>query len=335
MKKFLLKSGVLVFIILMLHFLLAQLADGSTDPYFEKLSSNRQESLILGGSRASEGLIPSVMDSVFTANGSTTKLFNFAFTNSDSPYGAVYLNAIKNKIKSRSGNGIFILSVHPWNISSLAKDSSELDSFDPNDESKFRENKLALGKMHFFNGSPNYDYLLSSYDYGWGNILLKKLENGMFEYLAKSSKLKGGAWAYVHEDGWLEVKSMLSDSTEIAESMMKKIEAYKKREINHCYKYSSLRYDYLKKTIRKLKEHGKVYLVRFPVHEEIISFEKEMMPEFDQLMEELSVEFDVDYFNFVSDSKKYNYSDGNHFIKSSAVKFSIEVANRIIDNNER
>ena len=166
MKYFLIKSGILTLAILLIHFLLSYQADGNTDPYYIKLSSPKQTALILGASRANEGIIPSVIDSVLKIKNQQKGFFNFAFTDSDSPYGPVYLNAIINKIKHQTSNSVFILSVHPFSISSR--------NDDPNNQLKFRENNLALGSIKTFNNHPNYDYLINAYEYGWGNLILKK-----------------------------------------------------------------------------------------------------------------------------------------------------------------
>lgn len=320
MKKFLFKSGLLSFIILLIHFVLAQFADGYSDPYYLKLSSQKQTALILGASRANEGIIPSVIDSVLKTKNQQKGFFNFAFTDSDSPYGSVYLNAIKNKIKENTINSAFILSVHPYSISTRNNET--------NDELQFRENNLALGSIQQFNGHPNYDYLLNAYDYGWGNLLLKKIENKTFDWLGQKKILNKGTWAYVHEDGWLEVKFLSKDSLFFYNKAEQKLKQVKKSKTY----FSSLRYSYLRKIINELLKHGKVYLVRMPVDKKNVEFETKLMPNFDELMNDLAKQNNVEYYSFFNQKNDYKFSDGSHFTKSSAIKFSEKLGEIILKN---
>ena len=102
-------------IIILLHLGLALLADGTTDDYYLKFSSPKQSSLILGTSRAKQGIIPSVLSS--SIENVDYQMFNFSFTLKSSPFGLVYYNAIKQKIDLESKDGCFIVTVDPWSIS--------------------------------------------------------------------------------------------------------------------------------------------------------------------------------------------------------------------------
>jgi hypothetical protein len=62
----------------LLHLGLALLADGTSDDYYLKFSTPKQGSMILGTSRAKQGLIPSVLSEAI--EGGDVKLFNFSFT---------------------------------------------------------------------------------------------------------------------------------------------------------------------------------------------------------------------------------------------------------------
>ncbi len=326
MKSFLIKSSILSIVILTLHFGLAQLADGYSDPYYIKVASPKQTSLIVGASRANVGIMPSILDSVFNAHHLKTNFFNYAFANTVSPYGNAYYKAIVEKIDKKNKTGMFILSVLPMTISSLPNN--------PNDVENFRENKLALANISHFNGRPNYDYLLNGYEYGWGNIILKKIENNMFNYLQKNKKIKKGVWTYVHKDGWFEMKYFFSDSAFFKKRTEQEIEKLINSKTNK-YKFSEVRYNYLAKTINYLKNYGNVYIVRMPVHQKIIEYENKQMPNFDSLMHQLAKENNVSYLNFTTLPQKYLYRDGNHFRKVSAIKFSINLANKILNHLKR
>ena len=53
------------------------------------------------------------------------------------------------------------------------------------------------------------------------------------------------------------------------------------------------------------------------------------MPDFDQKMDSLSNEYKTPYFNFILDSEKYRYTDGNHIYKQSGKVLSEEIALKI------
>ena len=117
-------------LILVYAFLVFTINGYTDDVNYFKFSSPKSSSMILGTSRALQGLVPQAIDSVTGRN----DLLNFAFTLGNSPYGKVYLDAIKKKIDRSKKNGIFILAVDPWAISSL--------SVQPNNEIIFIEKYL-------------------------------------------------------------------------------------------------------------------------------------------------------------------------------------------------
>jgi hypothetical protein len=295
-------------------------ADGVTDPYYAKLSSSRQTSLILGASRASEGIIPSIMDSVFNSIEGKLNSYNYAFSNSDSPYGPVYLKAIKEKLKlNNEGNGVFILSVHPWSISIY----NGLES-----ENKFLEERLTLGKVSSYNGSPNFSYFYKAYEYGTGNILLRNFEHKLSSYLFEKGLINSGGTIEVKEDGWLENCYFNMDSTEINKRMLIKNKSnYAKDEKDkYVYTYSNLRKEYLEKTIQFLKKHGTVFLVRIPVDKRVLKMEQDYMRNFDALITEISKKNEVEY---ISSNDLYSYKDGHHLDYKSAIEYSSQLANLI------
>ena len=101
-------------------------------PFYVRFTSPTQHNLIIGTSRAAQGIQPTVLNEIIP----NKSFFNYAFTAAQSPFGPVYLKSIQKKIDTTTKNGIFIVTVDPWSISSKSKD--------PNDSSKFRENNLAL-----------------------------------------------------------------------------------------------------------------------------------------------------------------------------------------------
>jgi hypothetical protein len=312
MKKFLLKFSFLVLCVFLFLYYLATQADGYTDSYYVKFTAPRQQALILGNSKALHGMIPQVFDSVLKTAYPNQGLFNYAFSMGHSPYGPVYFKAIKEKLDANSKNGLFILTVDPWSVSA--------PKGAPNDSANYIENGLFLGKTRMFNASPNFDYLLRSYEGPWGNIIFNKFK-----------KQKGPG--FVHHNGWLEV-DIAWDSTTAEENMAIKEDIYRNDYLPST-EPSALRLAYLEKTIRLLKTHGDVYLLRLPVHEKIKVIDNNLMPDFDMVMEQLSQKNNIRYINLIDSNKNYLFNDGVHLYKSSGKQFSYRIASLILEDKQQ
>lgn len=292
MFLFLKKTLLFVVIAITIFLAILSLADGYTDPFYVRFTTPKQKNLILGTSKAAQGLIPSIFDSV-----NKVKIYNYAFTLAHSPYGSIYLNSIKKKLDSRTKNGIFILTVDPWSV------SSKLEN--PNDSASFREIDMVLDNTRYVDLNPNYFYLLS---------------NLKGEYY---SALKMTGSSFLHQDGWLEI-SIDMDSKSHEQRIAKKMKEYREKNLNK-FKFSSLRFRYLKKTINFLSKHGEVYLVRLPVHPQMIKMENELMPEFDNKIATVTP-LTQGYLNLTNNNEEFIYTDGVHLYKESARLVSKQVA---------
>ncbi|GEO08354.1 hypothetical protein [Segetibacter aerophilus] len=285
------------------------LADGTTDPFYLRFATPKQANLILGTSRAAQGLQPTVIDSALHQNGFSTSLFNYAFTLAHSPFGPVYFEAIKRKLDESTKDGIYIIAVDPWSISSKTKD--------PNDSAAFEENKLCLATTKKINSTyPNVDYLIHSYAKPLFSIYIDQVKN----VLREPSTL-------LHKDGWLEVKVDM-DSASAKARLQTRINEY---QLNFApyYHFSSLRFSYLEKTIDLLSQHGTVYLVRLPIHESLRNMDDHLVPGFDVLISDLAKRKKAAYINYIEDSDKYAYSDGNHLYQSSGRQVSMKLGEDI------
>ncbi|WP_418637693.1 hypothetical protein [Winogradskyella sp.] len=297
MKKFTVKITVTLVFILTIYGILGFLADGYTDPFYLRFTSTKQQSLILGTSRAAQGIRPQIVDSVLERKVGKS-IYNFSFTLLDSPYGETYYNAIQSKLDNSTKDGLFIVTVDPWSVSSRNDFSYEIES------------KKVLGKLTFFNMNPNYDYLIHAYNQSVFSILLAKFK--------KKPPL------FLHKDGWLEV-SVSMDSLDINKRVNTKISDYKTNLT--IYKISENRINWLARTIDLLNNYGNVILVRIPVGNQILAIEDQLYKPFDSLM--ISRFKNIPYLNFVNDGKKYQFVDGNHLYKKSAKHFSIALAKQI------
>lgn len=300
MKKFLLKVFLYLSIIGAFFLSMGFFADGNTDDnyrHFLKKGSN----VIFGDSRGSQAIVPSVLKQSL----GNKDFDNFSMNITETPYGEIYLKAIKRKVDENTKDGIFILTVDPWNLSvdTLAKG-----------ENIFTERGSAVDNMHCYNMSPNFEYLVKNYKQTWFYIFRDR------ERLGVRSN------TYLHEDGWMEVTVDMS-KPEVDKRIAEKIEFYKM--FSGRQKLSQERISAFKETISFLKNHGKVYIVRIPGSEDLMKIEEKYAPNFDQLMIEIGENYDVDYINFSKNYNKYIYTDGNHMYKESGKVFTKEIADSI------
>lgn len=296
MKRFILNTVIICSISFVLFFIVIYNANGYTDPYYLRFTTPKQQSLILGTSRAAQGLKPKIFKKQLGLD-----IYNYAFTVTHSPYGPVYLNSLKNKLdKNRNNNATFIITVDPWSISSITED--------PNNVNDFRENELCLGNTSIVDANPNFSYIFNNL-------------SGKYATIITNYKRK----KYLHRNGWLEV-SVRMDSASVESRIESKLKMY--REYLRMHNFSDLRYQYLHKTIDYLREFGKVYLVRLPIHQKIMNIENELMPDFNDKMLSLEV-FTDGYLDMTPLNNQFQYTDGNHLYKESSKLVSEKIASWI------
>src|SRR5689334_18034252 len=114
MSSFLRKTAMALLLVALIHLGAGFLANGTTDEYYLRFTTGKQRSMMLGGSRAAQGLHPSVFNNVDAPSLFAGPMYNFAFTMGHSPYGATYREAIARKLDPDTRNGLFILQVDPW-----------------------------------------------------------------------------------------------------------------------------------------------------------------------------------------------------------------------------
>jgi hypothetical protein len=292
MKLFLIKLFFLCSLVLAIFLLLLSNADGYTDSFYKRFTTKKQDNLILGTSRGAQGLQPIIFQEILAKN-----ILNYSFTLKQSPFGPVYLNSIKKKLNSDTKDGIFIVTVDPWSISSNTKNTNDVDNFE--------ENSLCLGNTSIVNMNPNFEYLL------------KNLSGKYYTVICPSTN------SFLHDDGWLEI-TIPMDSFSISKRLEKKINDYR---INNLpfFHFSTLRLDYLKKTIELLKLHGKVYMVRLPIHPKMFEIELKLLPEFNKIISPIA-KMTNGYLDMSNENNCFQYTDGNHLYKKSGQLVSKKIA---------
>lgn len=297
MKNFIIKTLAFSFVIVLIFFWVFSNANGYTDPFYIRFTTPKQSSLILGTSRAAQGLQPKIFETILKKN-----ISNYSFTVTHSPFGATYLNSIKKKINTNSKNGIFIITVDPWSLSSL----TEI----PDDSLSFRELKLSLANTPIVNVNPNIIYLFNNYNDKYYKLLNKK------------------SIMFLHKDGWLEVNINL-DSIDVIKNIENKEKMYRENLLPKAH-FSKTRFNYLKRTINFLKNYGEVYLVRLPIHPKIMQIENELMPNFNNVIKETLVSTNG-YLDLTNQNSDFNYTDGNHLHKTSGKVVSEIIASWIYE----
>ena len=302
MKLFVRHIILFLSIVALLHLGLAFIADVTTDDYYLKFSSPKQSSLILGTSRAKQGIIPSVLSS--SIENRNLSIFNFSFTLKSSPFGLVYYNAIKQKIDLESKDGCFIVTVDPW---SLSKKISDVN--------KTPDSLSVLFGISDFTSQPNFKYLFKQFPHGWGRILLNRIEKPILKYYSSQidSSLTG-AFSMLDNDGWLDVYTPL-DSAFVKRKEADIFESYRNKSIYQTG--SESRIEYLDTIVEFLSNHGKVYVVRLPVHKKMLSIEQQYMPDFNNKISNALLK-SKGYLDFSTLDNEYSYTDGNHLTKTSA-----------------
>ena len=302
MKRLLWQSGIFIFFSAGIFLFILSFADGYTDPYYLRFTVPKQENIIVGTSRSAQGLMPAVFSKVLNR-----KFYNFSFTMTHSPFGSVYFDFIKNSVKESVNNGIFVISVEPWSISSNGKN--------PNESQSFIENKLPLAKVKSRAVKPNFEYLLKSLSGKYYTVISNKNRK-----------------TFLHDDGWLEI-SVSMDAAPLKIRVAEKMESYRKKNLPGR-KFSTTRLEYLIKTIRYLKQHGKVYLVRMPISQEMFQLEQQFMPNFNQIIR-AAVQESNGYLDMIGENNQYQYTDGNHLWKDSGKIVSEKIARWILGKEKK
>lgn len=301
MKKFLFKISFYIIGVIAVMLFLGTYADGNTDDNYMHYTGPKPSDMILGDSRGGQAVIPYVLDEKLKG----TKFNNFALNIGDSPYGQVYLEAVKKRMNPDTKNGIFILTVDPWCLS--IDKSLEHSTEDPDQNSP-------LADMHFYDMSPNYEYLLKHYSRSWFNIYKER------EELAKSV-------TFLHKNGWMEVNvNVHPDSVRVRE--VKKIEGYTDMMKNQMI--SQYRINAFQDMIQYLKGKGTVYIIRIPAFKGMMELEDIYDPGFNKRIENIAQQNGVKFFNLSSNPQDYIYTDGNHMYKESGKIFSAQIADSII-----
>ncbi len=296
----------------------AGLRRGYVDAFYARFASPPAGSLVLGTSRAAQGIKPGVLAAQL--KGYEGPWLNYAFTLAESPYGPGYLSSTRRKLAPGTKNGLFILAVDPWSLS-LQKDmerisfstksflSSRID-IHLEEPKVYPEAKSMVSRLASVSQNPNLDYLAHYLHKPFYQLLLNTDTAHVVERL--------------HPDGWLEIAlpPPSADTALLRRRTAEKLATYRKLAASSAF--ATVRYNSLSKTISFLQLHGQVVLVRIPTGAAMAALEQQYQPNFDQRMQQLAAAQHVPYLNYLT--QPYPTNDGNHITRQAATQFSQRLA---------
>lgn len=275
---------------------------GYVDAFYARFAAPAAGSLVLGTSRAAQGIKPSVLAARLGKRYAGPWL-NYAFTLAESPYGPGYLGSIQRKLAPGTRHGLFVLAVDPW---SLALPKAVLDK----QPLVFPEANSMVSQLRNVSQSPNLDYLAHYLHKPFYQLLLDTNPAHVIERL--------------HPDGWLEIAlpPPSADTALLRRRTAEKLATY--RPLAASSSLSAGRLLSLWQTITFLKKHGQVVLVRLPTGPAMAALEQQFQPDFDQLMCQLGERQGVPYLTYLG--QPYPTNDGNHLYRGAAEQFSQRLA---------
>jgi len=299
MNSFLLKIfkriGLALCLLIAMLFLIDYLLKNEIDNFYVKLRSTTQNGLILGDSRALQGLNPEKFD---------FPVENFAFTISHSPYDGSYLGLIKKKISPISSTKkIHILSVTPWSVLTNLKDSMDLNPY-------FSHN-LSLPLM-----SPNFEYMYKYLNMSFVNLL---------RLLSSKSEVSDLGWCKITMDS-------TELHREYPRRVREKIQNYSTKYPIENLNRQSPRILNLVEIIKYLSLSGEVVICRLPVSPEMLNLENQKFHYFNNLLAEIAESNSAKFIDLTD--LNIQTTDGNHIYWKDVNQVSLEL-NRRIKNSSK
>lgn len=282
---------------------------GYVDAFYARFTSPSAGSLVLGTSRAAQGIKPGVLAAQLGGRYEGPWL-NYAFTLAESPYGPGYLSSIERKLAPGTTHGLFMLAVDPWSLSLPNEVKLGDRRFSKGRNVLFPEAQSMVSQLASVSQNPNLDYLAHYLHRPFYQLLLNTDTAHVVERL--------------HPDGWLEIAlpPPSADTALLRRRTTEKLATY--RKLAATSSFGEERYLSLLSTIELLKQHGRVVLVRLPTGQAMAALEQEYQPGFDQSMAQLANQQHISYLNYLN--QPYPTNDGNHITRQAAGQFSQRLA---------
>ncbi|MCF6294475.1 MAG: hypothetical protein L3J25_02145 [Flavobacteriaceae bacterium] len=301
MKKFLIKSLLFFVLVVSIVSIILITSGGYVDYFYEKFTTPNASSMIIGDSRSMQGIQPSIINNYFANGEYEIPMLNYSFTIAQISYGPLYTESIKKKLDSTTKNGLFIVTVNPWVLSTREEDDEE--------KGVFFEKGMPPHNMEFVNHNPNFEYFIKNFNYFHFKSIIRR-----------TSKM--------HKDGWLEESNLPKDSTMLNEWKKNQVIMYK--DFASRWVKSEFRLRSLEQLVKYLDLYGDIILLRMPIDQKIIEVEKQYWGDFDKDIEHISKKTNTIYINFSQSFEMYKTYDGNHLDKYGGVDFTKHLCDSIV-----
>jgi hypothetical protein len=294
MKKFILKiiQQIIIYLVFLIFiiFVFDILLRNRIDNFYTKLRSPTNNGLIIGDSRALQGLNPEYFN---------FPIENFAFTIGHSPFDKSYLGFIKKKLLINSNTKmIHIISVTPWSILTNPSDTSDINPY--------FSNNLHLPFM-----APNFEYLYKYVNLSFVSLI--KIMNSKTETL---------------DNGWCKIKmDSIELASEYSRRVSEKITNYRNKYPTEVLHINSERVNNLEEIIDFLSTTGSVIICRLPISNEMLQLENEKFKCFNSLMSTVAKQTNSNYIDLTD--LIVQTTDGNHIFYKDACKVSAILNSRI------
>lgn len=150
MRKFVVNTLLMVLAVVLAYFgIFCCIPAGKIGDVYPRVTTPRKHSLVVGTSRAAQGIDPDILNARLKDVYPGCDLYNFAFHIDETTYNEIYYSAVIKKLAEDDGTrGLFILSVDPW---------------------AFKRDNLILGEVDLRSVSsrPNVEYLLRFFNRTW------------------------------------------------------------------------------------------------------------------------------------------------------------------------
>lgn len=290
MKRFAVASLLFSLVLAMLFALaFVLMPPGMIGDVYARVSSPRQQSLVVGTSRAAQAVNPATINEKLRGV-YAPELYNFSFHLDASSYNEVYARAVMNKLDApRKGRHLFILAVDPWSLRRL--DSIPME--------------LSLSSVA---AKPNAEYLVKNFTRSW------------FSPLPRHS--------YVNEYGRTEVDYTPRSQAEWLKRVSMRMPAYEKMARNYEFSAGALlALEDLARSLKS--RGGDVYLVRISTSRPMMDLENKVCPDFSARMRKAARRVGAVYLDFggakyaTTDGNHLTMAEGDRF--SAALADSIKV----------
>ena len=270
------------------------------DPFYEKFTTPKVNSIIMGDSRGYQGIAPFIINESLKSESYDLPIYNYAFTIDQAHIGPLYRKSVLKKITKTSKKGLFLISLTPLMMSADINNSNE--------PGEFIEKGEPPHTMVFVDKNPNYEYFIRHLDFFEFKAMLKK------EYT-------------VHKDGWMEINYIPNDKRVL--NAWKDEQKRRFIEMSESSSPSDFRFKSLDTLVNTLKDYGDVYLLRLPIDPDFLELENNYFKEFDNRVLRVAKNTDIKYFNFTT-TDSYTTFDGHHLITESVKNFSNNLCDSII-----